>query len=115
MEQGAVLKTDQCPSWKKRGKGRFSESLVGPVTSKIPLIPPFSKGEVKHLVLIGLRRRILDESGTGYFSQFQCSSGISTAYAKTRFPFLSRISPLPSAEEGMFSGPILSSLTLTWP
>src|SRR5207248_888793 len=37
------------------------------------------------------------------------------SYAKTSSPFLSRISPLPSVEDGMFSGPIFSSLALTWP
>jgi hypothetical protein len=38
-----------------------------------------------------------------------------TAHAKTNLPSLSRISPWPSLEEGMFSGPIFSSSSMTWP
>ena len=41
--------------------------------------------------------------------------GIFSAQANTRLPFRSRISPLPSVDDGMFSGPILSSSTFTWP
>ena len=35
--------------------------------------------------------------------------------AKTKLPFLSRIRPPPLIDDGMFSGPILRSLALTWP
>jgi hypothetical protein len=45
------------PSLKKRGKGRFSESLALE-TLKSPSVPPFSKGEVKQQQLIGFTRRV---------------------------------------------------------